>query len=336
MTPPFPYGPPPGLLRELRGGGRSWLVPHTNSDADSLGSMLACAGALRQLGHEVVVLRHDEELPPAYLELPGMEHAVLVDDAPPAPDRLLLFDFQQAHRSGGVVGRAGGATAIVIDHHPVDGGEDFADERWILPGAAATAMLVHSLVLALDEVELTPDMAHALYAALLTDTGGFRFSNTSRDAFVAAADLVARGALPGEIAEALMHRRRPQALRLMAGVLDSADYRLGGRVALLYVTRDLLERTGGEMAESEGIVNLFSSAEGVDMAALLREEGDGEWRVSLRSGGRCDVREVAVAMGGGGHKRAAAFSSTEERPALEARLLGAMGDELERARAGTG
>ena len=84
-------------------------------------------------------------------------------------------------------------------------------------------------------------------------------------------------------------------------------------------------------AAFEGIVNLFSSAEGVDMAALLREEGDGEWRVSLRSGGRCDVREVALAMGGGGHRRAAAFSSGEERAALEARLLAAMGRELERA-----
>ena len=326
----FPYVVPEGVIAAVERCERVLLGTHENPDADGMGSLLALGLALAERGRHVAIAL-DDELPERLVFLPGHDRL----ERPVEGERFDLGILFDCHRTDRLGGAARWMTVcdhtIAVDHHPVDDRGSDVDEAWIVPDAPATAMMVLSLLREMHDVPMGADKATCLYAGLLTDTGGFRHANTTHDALLAAADLVENGADPTEVSERMMHRRRREGLRLLGESLLDADYRLDGAFATMTVERTMLDRTGATMDETEGLVSYLTGVDGVRVAALIKEVGEGEWRVSLRSRDDVRVDEIARGFGGGGHHRAAAFTvEGMDRDALHDRLVDVVAEALER------
>ncbi len=156
--------------------------------------------------------------------------------------------------------------------------------------------------------EVTPDIATNLYAAILTDTGSFQFSNTTAATFQIVSQLVLAGAQPSEIAEEVLLRQSEARLRLIARLLSTLEIDHGGKIAWIRLDRKMLTETGAHRHDTEGLVNYPLNINGVQLCAFFREEDAQEFRVSLRSKGQLDVGQVAQEFGGGGHRNAAGLS----------------------------
>ena len=258
------------------------------------------------------------------------DRAVLPGELQGEDEVLVLLDCHELERIGPAAdGLTGREKVVVIDHHLTGDGDSEGEVQWIEPAAAASASMVHSLVGAMEELSLSGEVASCLYAGLITDTGGFRFSNTDATTLHVGGDLVEHGADAAALAESFLHRRSPATLRLLARVLDSFDYRLGGKVVLARMTRAMCEETGGRMEDTEGFVNFATSAEGVELVALLKEVDEQTWRVSLRANDPYDVQRVAETFGGGGHAKAAGCTLQGPVEEVEERILEALSRELQ-------
>jgi phosphoesterase RecJ-like protein len=328
----FPYTPPPEIVSLLRGRQRFWLATHVHPDLDGFGSMLALGMALSRLGKDVA-MAYAGDGPEVFCLLPGFDRTVTPAALDGAPEVLVVLDCRELERIGPVAGQLGGDEQIVvIDHHAHEDDPDPRAVEWVVEESAATCCLVQSLLHALDPAQLDVETATCLYAGLLTDTGGFRFGNTTSDALAAAADLVRAGADPAHLAETFLHRRRPETLRLLAQVLDDAHYELDGQAVLLTVTQAMLESTGGRMTETEGFVNFFTSADGVRLVAMFKEDAPERWRVSLRANEGYHVHRIARSFGGGGHRQAAGFEAEGPLTELRTQVIEAFAAELASAR----
>ncbi len=175
--------------------------------------------------------------------------------------------------------------------------------------------MIHTLAGGLG-VQLDAAGASCLYLALVADTGGFRFSNTTVRAFEAAAALVRAGAEPQEIASWLYESRPLGSVRLLGETLATLKLHADGSIATVVVSQEMFDRAGARPGDSEGLIDHARSIAGVEAAALLREQTDGVWKVSLRSRDRLDVEAIARRHGGGGHRNAAGFRT--ELPVEEA------------------
>lgn len=324
----LPYSPP-GRVRELLAGARSVLLAtHENPDADGLGSLVACALALPKTGRQVARLG-TAPLPRPLDELPGIE-GVPVDDGRAAYDLGILFDCRVASRLGvdaPALDRC--REVLVVDHHPPVPEDEPAGIEWIVPSAPAATLLALSLINAIAGIEaVDASVATNLYAGLAVDTGGFRHASTTADALRAGALLIDRGADASGITELLLHRRRPEAVRLLSEVLAEVRYEAEGRIVMLGVTAEILERCGALVEEAEGLVSVASAIEGVDLAVMHLQSAPGQWRVGLRAHAPFRVDRLARAHGGGGHVLAAGFPDDGDLADLQARLLPDLVEEL--------
>jgi bifunctional oligoribonuclease and PAP phosphatase NrnA len=290
-------------ISELIGRHRVFLISaHERLDGDALGSELALCQMLRSLGKEAIIYNQDPT-PGNYLFLPGSDG--IVRELPPleAFEVAFILDCSELERVGRESTRIATIPNLVnIDHHVSNGG--FCDVRLIDPQASSTAELIFRLVRHMDFV-LSREMATCLYTAILTDTGGFRYSNTRPGALLAAADLVAAGAEPQWISENVFESDSPSRVLLLAAVLPTLLLEEGGRVGSLVVTRKALADAGALPEHSEGFVDLPRSIRGVEISILFAELPDGSFKLSLRSKGKVNVERVARAFGGGGHVNAA-------------------------------
>lgn len=288
----------------LESGRRFLLTGHRNPDGDSLGSALALALALKDAGKEARVVMRDP-WPTAYAGLPGLSDVTVSDslpaDWPAGWDAILVLECPEKERPGFENLMAG--RVVNVDHHP--GNTRYGAVNLVDLPAAAVGEIVADL---LDRLSwpVTPGIAENLWVSLVSDTGSFRYSNTTPRALALGARLVAAGVDPGDVGERLFDSRPVAALRLEALVLGTLELHDSGRVATLLLPRAFFDRTGASPADSENLVNRARSVEGVRAAALLREgDAPGEVRGSLRSKGTVDVRSVAARLGGGGHRNAA-------------------------------
>lgn len=327
----YPHPVPPELLEFIDRHRSFWLATHERPDADGYGSLLACGLALQQRGKDVTILV-DEDTPAHFDMLPGHSSLPRVEAGTPAPGGVIVFDCHARDRIGGRASRIPDDVEMaMIDHHPVGSEGCQADICWVIPTAAATSIVVQSLLEALDGPGPTADQATCLYAALVTDTGGFRYDNTRSDTLLAASRLVKAGADPAHITEIFLHQRRPEALHLLARVFDRVIYSRDGRIAVASIPLELLEEAGVPRSETEGIVSFLTSVVGVDLVALAIEQPESTWRVSLRANPPYEVSRVAREFGGGGHSRAAAFVTELPLGELRHRLLDAFEATLDEA-----
>ncbi|WP_433368901.1 DHH family phosphoesterase [Actinoplanes sp. CA-142083] len=287
------------------------LICHVNPDGDALGSMLGFALGLRRLGFARLraTFPGDFEVPTPYQSLPGLDLLVPQNAAYPSPDAVLTFDVAAESRLGDLARLLAAPCVIALDHHASNtrfGRIDLVD-----PHAAATSVVVEGLLSRLG-VPLDAEIAECLYVALATDTGSFKFDMTTSAVHELAARLIATGISPGDISRRIFDTRPFGAMKLAGEVLGRAELdptAAGGRGMIwTYATLDDLARYQQRPYVLDTLIDPVRGVAEADVAVVVKQSGDGEWAVSLRSKGAVDVSKVAVALGGGGHRLAAGFT----------------------------
>jgi bifunctional oligoribonuclease and PAP phosphatase NrnA len=288
------------VLKEIEQRNRFILTSHARPDGDAVGSVLACAAILNQMGKSAEIVMHDG-VPTIYKPLPFTECVRQSESINGHYEAAILLECDSIQRT-----RIQGLERqflISIDHHAT--GKPFADVNWIEPSACATAEMIFWLAREAG-VTITPDIATCLYTAVLTDTGAFCFLGTSERTFALAQELVHAGADPARIAQSVYFSNRTAKMRLLGLALSSLHRE--NNLAWMHITREQMDQVDAREEDCEGLVNYALSIEGIEVAMFLREIEPHRWRVSLRSKGAVDVAEVASYFGGGGHTCASGFS----------------------------
>lgn len=286
-----------GLLKKA---GSVLIAAHQDPDGDALGATLGLMHILLASGKKVAVYSAGP-LPEEYAFLPGLDK--LTDRVEGRFDLAVLVDCHELKRVGplGEEVAAAAEAWLTIDHHQGDAPD--AHAAWIDTTYAATCQMLVELA---DKMELTigPEAATCLFVGLQTDTGSFRYSNTTPRAFEAAAKLVAAGAEPWSISQEV-YATRPVRLKLLGHIMDGVSTFAQGRLAMAKVSLADLDRMQAEPQDLEQAVEAIRGIPGVQVAALLRQTADGPVKLSMRSRGKVDVAAVARELGGGGHRNAA-------------------------------
>ncbi len=310
-----------GIIKVIREKSCFLVVSHINPEGDAIGSALALTQGLRAMGKEVTVY-FESKIPPLYRFMPLIDD-IIHDIEGDTFEVAIIVDCGDMERVGEAMDYIRGNSSLVIniDHHSTN--EAFGDLNIVDGDASATGVLIYRLLKELG-VEITRDMAINLYVAILMDTGSFRYSSTTPEAFRIAADLMERGVNPWEMAKQVYESMPERRMRLLALVLEALEVRGNGKIAYSVVTRDMLRRTGATLDMTESFVNYPRSIDGVEVAMLIKEIGENEYKVSMRSKGDVDVAAIATAFGGGGHQRAAGFTITGNLSQVKERIVEAI------------
>lgn len=287
------------------------IASHVDPDGDTLGSSLAWALILKKMGKQVTVYNQGA-LPYSYTFLPGSE--CLVDQLPQTCDLLCLLDFSEFERAGKDLPEWQGYTeSLCIDHHLT--ADPVADINLIYPQACATGELIYELALIL-EPDFKLDVAVNIYTAILTDTGSFRYSNSTPSSFAIAGDLVSRGVEPWYVTQHVYESQPLERIKLVGRVLETLQLSDSGKGAAVWVTQAMFDETGTNGEYADGLVNYPRSIAGVEVAFTAREVGLHEYKLSFRSRGKVNVAALAAIFGGGGHHNAAGCRLSGSLPEL--------------------
>ncbi|MCC3371827.1 bifunctional oligoribonuclease/PAP phosphatase NrnA [Cohnella sp. REN36] len=291
-------------LRFIRERDDFLVVSHVQPDGDAISSTIAIGWLLERLG-KTHTMYNDGPVPSRLGYLWGSDRIRTL--ASGKPDRtyqsIIAVDCADFSRVGGAKDLfAPDAELLNIDHHPTN--DAFGAANLLRFDAAATAEILYELLEA-SPVELDADAATALYTGMLTDTGGFRYSNTSPLVLAIASKLVALGVNGPELAELLLERMTMPQMLLVQRALARLTFSPDQRIGWLWVTPEDMQETGAQSEDLEGLVNYPRNIEGVEVGLLFKQVGDGAVKISMRSAGRVNVAAVAQRFGGGGHIRAA-------------------------------
>ena len=294
------------LLRiiELINQYRTFLITsHVRLDGDALGSELALAYTLRGLGKEALIYNQDQT-PDNYQFLPGSGDIVQTLRNPENYDVVFVLDCSELDRIGASAAVIGGMPQIInIDHHVSNGG--FCDVAYIDREASSTGELIYRLIRQMG-IPVTKDVANNLYAAIMTDTGGFCYRNTKQETLHAAGNLVGNGADPQWLSENIYDDGPLERIRLLTKTLESLTLDLDNKVGSIVVSRASLVATGAKSEHSEGFVDILRTIKGVLVSILYLELDENYYKLSIRSKGQTNVEQIARRFGGGGHTNAAA------------------------------
>lgn len=321
---------PEDLLRKIRQGNRFLLTSHVNPDGDAVGSALGLARILRRLGKGAVVWNRDAT-PTIYRPLPGSDR-IHNGEEPPAGfpdvfDAIIVLECPSPDRTG-LEQHLSARPIINIDHHL--GNQHYGVINWVDSAAPAVGEMIYRLAQGL-KVDLDPETASCLYLTLVTDTGGFRFSNATPAAFESAASLVREGAQPEQVSMWLFESQPVAVVRLLGEMLQTLRLHEDGRIATGRLTLEMFRKAGAAPGDSEGLIDHLRSIAGVEAVGLVREREDGTHKVSLRSRGEVDVEKIARHHGGGGHRNAAGFTLQGEGEALREQVAASLGAALSSA-----
>jgi bifunctional oligoribonuclease and PAP phosphatase NrnA len=330
-------------VKSIDGATEICLACHIRPDGDALGSMLAVLHALRARSTSAqsvpvrIVASFGDlpfEIPRILRFLPGVDLLSPPDVFPQRPQVMMTFDAASADRLGLLQPSADAADElIVVDHHASNTG--FGTVNVIDQDAAATAVLAFDLIGRLG-VDISRDMALGLYAGLVTDTGSFKYSNTSPRVHELAARLLQAGVEPGVVAHELWDRSPFAFLGLLSASLGRArlepDAVAGHGLVWTTVTRHDRAAYGLPYELAESVIDLVRRTDEADVAVVLKEDDNGCWQVSARSKGTADVGAACVALGGGGHRLAAGFTGR----GTAADVISALRDQLESGRGAAG
>ncbi|MEA2683470.1 MAG: bifunctional oligoribonuclease and phosphatase NrnA [Chloroflexota bacterium] len=288
------------ILALVDGARRIVVISHKDADGDTLGSALAMAEMLRSRG-KAVAMRVPPPVPGIYAFLPGYETINLEESGEP-PDLVVVMDASNLERLSDTLGPLPEGTPVVnIDHHVSN--SRFGTLNLVMPDASSTAEVTFDLLHEMA-VEITSTMATNLYSGVLTDTGGFRHENTTFRVLEIAADLVKRGANAADIAGRIYKSQKLTSMRLQALTMSTIGFDCDDRLVYASVTQEMLRKSGARMDESEGLIDVLNSVEGLELALLFKEIDPFLTKISVRSRGAANANVLASAFGGGGHERA--------------------------------
>jgi phosphoesterase RecJ-like protein len=297
----------------LRGADHLALACHHHPDGDALGSMLAMHLLCEANGKSSIASWPSPwVVAPHYQFLPGLDRCTPPDDFPTEPDVLVTFDLGNVERLGDLAPSAEAAgQVVVLDHHPDN--QRFGTLNLIDEGAAATAVLVRRLAAELGW-ELTRDVALNLYVGLVTDTGRFRYPNTTPNVFHLAEELAEYDLPIARITRELFEKHRFEYVQLLSMALARTELDVDRGFVVAWLTEQDLDDFDVTFDETEGFIDHVRSCQEAEVACVLRESPGEGLRVSLRSNGSIDVAELAAHFGGGGHTFMAGFATDRPIP----------------------
>jgi phosphoesterase RecJ-like protein len=275
------------------------ISSHARPDGDSIGSSVAMAFALKELGKQALVV-HKDPAPSPLLSFPGVQDIRIADRVDGQFDAAIVMECGDLGRTG--IEGLDRFFVINIDHHP--GNSAYGQINWFDADAAACGEMVFDLVAALG-VSLTPEIATHVYLAILTDTGSFHYSSISPRTFDMCRQALEAGVDPVLVARNVYDSNNMGRLKLFGAVLSAMKIDSTGRIAIVYLDHEMARTSGGTYEDTEGLINLPLTVKEILAVVFFKQiEGD-EYRVSLRSKGDIDIGAVAKEFSGGGHRNAA-------------------------------
>lgn len=278
------------------------IVSHISPDGDSLGSMLGLYSVIKTSGKNADMFI-DDEIPKKYLFLPGCNEIKRTPHKDSKYSCLFVLDCGDLNRIGKLKILTDTSDIVVnIDHHISN--NLFGDINFIDSNASSVGEIIYQL-LKINGYDIKPDTAICLYTSILTDTGGFKYSNTTSMTFNIAGDLINTGINFSEINCMVYDIKTLPQVKLMARVTSTLDIMLDGKAAILVLTKQMLDECRAKEEDASEFVNIARDIDTVEVGILIKEMDDEEYRVSLRSKHIVDVSKIAGKFGGGGHVRAA-------------------------------
>ena len=296
--------------------GRILITTHKNPDGDAVGSSLGWYNFLRNLGKDVRIIYKDR-VPYFFDFLPNVDKVETKESIDEEFDWVIVTDVSELKRTG--FERIPAKRTVVIDHHVT--AEPFTEFSTVEPDISSTCELSYHIMELIDESSIDLKVALPIYTGILTDTGGFNYSNTSPGTHVVASRLIEKGVEPYFVYSKMFERNRLNRFKLLEKVLSTLSFYLEGKVATITLFKKFLNETGAYPEEAEGFINYPRSVEGVEVAVFFKELDDNVWKVSMRSKGRINVAEVAKELGGGGHVMAAGYEKEGNLPDVRDELL---------------
>ena len=289
------------IINEIEKAGQILLFTHVLMDGDTLGSAVALCRTLRDMGKTAHVLIEDDV--PEYLNFLDKGYCTYDCSIIEDPDLTIAVDCTDIQR---FILRKDkfleGKVRICIDHHHTS--DYFADLNYVDEYATSTGELIFKLLKEMKK-PLDKEVAEAIYVAITTDTGNFQYSNTTAEAHRITAELFDSGIDPGRIGVELYQNVRPEKLKLTGEILNTMELLCDGRVAIAYVTQQMLCETDSTLEESEGIVETLRSVMGVEASVFMKEISESETKVGMRAKNYANVASIMQKFGGGGHIKAA-------------------------------
>jgi phosphoesterase RecJ-like protein len=317
-------GPLKRVIGVLKGAHRFLLMTHQDPDVDGLGSMLALGKSLRDLGKEVALLIQNPLNPPLAL-LTGAERMLAVSKPDGASvterkfDVVLALDCAERERLGVCVSAwSSGGVTINIDHHETN--TFFGQHNLVDANSSSTGELVYRLIRTGD-FPLDFEIAENLFSAIQSDTGSFRYTNTTPIAMRISADLMEYGVNPWEVSQRILSGYGTVRLKLLAMALDRVEFHNDGRIGMMVLSKEMFNESGAHGSDSEGFVDYPRYVEGVELAVLISEKDENTYKFSIRSNSWVNVAELASRFGGGGHVKAAGFTAKGSLGTLKKEFL---------------
>ncbi|MYH40072.1 MAG: bifunctional oligoribonuclease/PAP phosphatase NrnA [Candidatus Dadabacteria bacterium] len=314
------------ILNLIGANQRFLVVSHENPDCDALGSTIAMALVLRELGKDVIMYNKDG-VPEHLRFLPECSGvADSLDRVTDGVEVIMLLDCADISRPGREFENLisnNDFTLAFVDHHASNGANSeycLIDEK-----ASSTGVILYRMIKRIG-ISISPEVAECLFSTIVGDTGSFRYSNTCSETFTIAAELVDHGADPEKISRFIYDNEPLRKVMLRTLAMNTLE--VAGKIAFLHVSSEMLEQTGTEKEHTEGIVSMARSIEGIEVAVFLRQESALDWKVSLRSKEYVDVARIAGRYGGGGHRRAAGCVISAPLDTVKRRLLSSIEEAM--------
>lgn len=295
-------------------GSNILITAHIAPDGDAIGSVLAMEDMLGQLGVRSTIVI-DDQLPERYQFLKGFEKISHPDnvDIRHKFEKVIVLDSGTMQRIGKVNNLlSSNAKILAIDHHITK--DYYGDVNLIRVDAAATCEILYDICVALN-LDISDQIAYAVFVGILTDTGRFRFSNVTEHSYEICAEMIRRGVNGNWVNEAIYFNIPHLSMQTLGFVLNNIELYFDGLVVMMFLPQDKLKN------EIEGLVEYGTTIKGVGLSVLISEHSDVKSKVSLRSRCRIDVREIANKFGGGGHQKAAGFTWNGEYKDIKRRLI---------------
>ncbi|MBQ9461931.1 MAG: bifunctional oligoribonuclease/PAP phosphatase NrnA [Clostridia bacterium] len=275
------------------------ILMHKSPDGDTIGSGYALCLALRKAGKKAQAICSDP-IPSKYGYITDS-----IDDQSFEPDFIVSTDIAAPQLFGDKLSAYTESVDLCIDHHGSN--TRFAKYSYIEPSAAACAQIIAKLI-PLMGTEIDAPIADALFTGISTDTGCFKFRNTTAETYRAAAEMIERGARNYMITTLMFDTKSRQQLELEKRAIETLDYRMDGKIAIITITTEMMAETGAEESDTDYIVSLPRQIEGVMAGVTIKQKGEKLCRISVRASDGVDASEICSLFGGGGHKGAAGCS----------------------------
>jgi len=314
------------IIDQLRNSTQVLVTTHSNPDGDAIGSLVAMEQTLAQMGKRVTMY-NDSPIPAVYRFLPAVHQVQREFPINDGYDTAIVLDCGDIGRVGDAAEEVGRTPAVInIDHHVTN--TEFGQLRYIDTEASATAEILWRLFKEMA-APIDRDIATAIYTGILTDTGSFRFSNTTREAFAICEEAVGMGVDPSRVAKHVYGTYSLGRIKLLNLALNSIELSPNGKLSMMILTQNMLAQTRTRPEDVDGLINYARSIEDVRIAALIQENTNGDrlksfahgYNISLRSDGSVDLARFAARRGGGGHANAASYSREMPLADIKAELI---------------